>query len=67
MGARTPELALGILEDSLGELEDEQETNGVRRVEGKSLRRPPQPRPHWGRSFWFWLRAHEAAGSEVHS
>ncbi|OWK07858.1 hypothetical protein Celaphus_00008750 [Cervus elaphus hippelaphus] len=28
MGARTPELALGILEDSLGELEDEQETNG---------------------------------------
>lgn len=66
MGARTPELALGIPEDS-GELEDEQETSGVRRVEGKSLRRPPQPRPRWGRSSWFCLRAHEAAGSEVHS
>ena len=65
-GSKDAELALGILEDS-GELEDEQETSGVRRLEGKSLHRPPQPRPHWGRSFWFWLRAHEAAGSEVHS
>ena len=65
-GSKEAELALGILEDS-GELEDEQETSGVRRLEGKSLHRPPQTRPHWGRSFWFWLRAHEAAGSEVHS
>ena len=66
MGARTAELALGIPEDS-GVLEDEQETSGIRRLEGKSPCRPPQPSPHWGRSFWFWLRAHEASGSEVHS
>ena len=66
VGARTAELALGIPEDSRV-LEDEQEKSGVWRLEGKSPRRPPQPSPHWGRSFWFWLRAHEAAGSEVHS
>lgn len=34
-GNKEAELALGILEDS-GELEDEQETSGVRRLEGKS-------------------------------
>ena len=41
-GSKEAELALGILEDS-GELEDEQETSGVRRLEGKSLHRIPSP------------------------